>query len=1301
MASEGDKDYGGAWSRVPTWDGSPQTWRAFHREMMWWTSSLDLESTKRYNLAARWLLRQSGIVKQRGEEFTPDELAYHREIKVTDPATGAEQITQHEDPLAGLNKLLRALEGINGRTLLDKRGELRNSFYLDLKRRPGERIAEFCTRFRTMLADLRAEGVTLPASETGWFFRNKLGLDPLRVQLLETALNGAEDYEQIEREVLRLFKELHTQDPLMRSRNLEQKGTPLLNRFLNQSSSSLSRNSSYAPSVTTSGHTARSFRSSSSAASSGRFQGPRRPFPPKQAMVSEVAEDEPKQEELTEEEEPHGPGLEEILQTEAEALAAELDSAAEHGLDDEMLMEIEDSVENAAEALLTMKEARSKLQEVKRDRGYGKTAEGQANKSSLKKTSGKHPCFDCGKVGHWAGDKECEKPGAGLGRKQMDRKSTKHVKVAETLEAEAVNQSQTGHDVLAVTCTCKPLSAPLVNALEESHSEPKEVNLASLSLTADKRLVGALDSACNRTCTGPEWLSGFLQGLRKAPYEIQQLVTSKPESETFRFGNGGTKISLRRWRLPTVVGGKLICFWVSLVDVPSLGLLLGRDFLEAVGADLSFSRRELKCDRLGTSAIALKQLAAGHYLLPLLPKTWPCLATQRWRRMGQDGIVELQSETVDWLKRCFRGQGGLKGSCHDHMLTEHSMHVGNLVCTVMANRPSMSSVQVNSMSSAPAVRSSPKTSSRTRTSSRSTRSADAKRAPRHDGVGKMAPLCAEATPARPVGRARGLPVAFTKALLAISALAIPCNLYRGEVAVPGTAAGRPKDTALQAHGLCPEGQALQHGQSGGVHSPSRAPWISSGVLRGSDFGWDAASPPCQGSGKQSQEGGARRGVSRSSEEEGQGGKRGRSPHLDWAQRRFAHTSSRLGEVGWTVARGRGCKGHHRNLEGESASNRQCAQREAKIFQAGDCSEVSPSAKSRSGKDTSDVFDCLVGDSRKSPNHHALGPSDYDAAGDRSFEGTAASREEALERGSSCQLGGDGREVRGERERHEREHKTGHSREHGRAQQRKAGGTVWGGRDGSDSRRCGESGGPMNFPGFNPFTINQNLKKGQAQMIAQAWMKHEAERLKTSWGPKKIRDVMVNEYEAEMRSYLTDEIFVQPISFVLDSNEAFVNDHVPESKHKRGPFVTEVYTSAENVMKEAKKRGHKVGASMSLESGWNFLRKRDQDKALQKISEEKPYCVVLAFPCNGFSPLQRLNSKYPERRAWRRSVGRRLMKFAIKVARLQLRAGRHVILENPRQSDAWNEPEMMKLWEEFDLYWANFDQCRFGLASEAD
>ena len=66
--SEEDKT-ASAWYKVPTWNGSPDTWRAFEREMSWWLSSLDQESTKKYNLAARWLLRQSGVVRQRGEEF--------------------------------------------------------------------------------------------------------------------------------------------------------------------------------------------------------------------------------------------------------------------------------------------------------------------------------------------------------------------------------------------------------------------------------------------------------------------------------------------------------------------------------------------------------------------------------------------------------------------------------------------------------------------------------------------------------------------------------------------------------------------------------------------------------------------------------------------------------------------------------------------------------------------------------------------------------------------------------------------------------------------------------------------------------------------------------------------------------------------------------------------------------------------------------------------------------------------------------------------------------------------------------
>ena len=186
-----DKNSGG-WSHVPEWDGSPQTWRSFMREMEWWMCSLDLESTKKYNLAARWLLRQSGIVRQRGEEFSPSELAYEPAVVGTDPATGEEVVLAEADPLSGLKKLLKALEQINGNTLLDKRGDLRNQFYLDLKRRQGERITEFCTRFRCLVGDLRREGVSSPTGELAWFLKQKMGLDGLRSQLLETALQGKE-----------------------------------------------------------------------------------------------------------------------------------------------------------------------------------------------------------------------------------------------------------------------------------------------------------------------------------------------------------------------------------------------------------------------------------------------------------------------------------------------------------------------------------------------------------------------------------------------------------------------------------------------------------------------------------------------------------------------------------------------------------------------------------------------------------------------------------------------------------------------------------------------------------------------------------------------------------------------------------------------------------------------------------------------------------------------------------------------------------------------------------------------------
>ena len=273
--------------------------------------------------------------------------------------------------------------------------------------------------------------------------------------------------------------------------------------------------------------------------------------------------------------------------------------------------------------------------------------------------------------------------------------------------SESPAAEEEAHEVLTVAVL--PLSQSLVAAVEESHMKPKEVNLSAIGLTADKRLVGALDSACNRACTGPDWLHCYPKSLQNAPEEIQNLVQSKPGHETFHFGNGGTKVSLERWRLPTVIGGQ--------VDVPSLGLFLGTDFLEAVGADISFLRRELRCERLDGQPIALKQLSAGHYLLPLVPTSWPTVGTHRWRRMGPDVVVEWQMDAKSWFGHCMKGSKAPKVSKHDHMLTEKSLEVGNLVRTVMTATPRQPVVQAPDMRPS-AMRSHTMTPSTTSTTTR-------------------------------------------------------------------------------------------------------------------------------------------------------------------------------------------------------------------------------------------------------------------------------------------------------------------------------------------------------------------------------------------------------------------------------------------------------------------------------------------------------------------------------------------------------------------------------------------------------
>ena len=72
----------------------------------------------------------------------------------------------------------------------------------------------------------------------------------------------------------------------------------------------------------------------------------------------------------------------------------------------------------------------------------------------------------------------------------------------------------------------------------------------------------------------------------------------------------------------------------------------------------------------------------------------------------------------------------------------------------------------------------------------------------------------------------------------------------------------------------------------------------------------------------------------------------------------------------------------------------------------------------------------------------------------------------------------------------------------------------------------------------------------------------------------------------------------------------------------GVDLTEVYSPV-RVAAVAAKFGLRPGSSLDLTNGWNFSKSEHRRRALLKIKEEDPYCVIGSPPCTMFSMLQEL------------------------------------------------------------------------------
>ena len=158
----------------------------------------------------------------------------------------------------------------------------------------------------------------------------------------------------------------------------------------------------------------------------------------------------------------------------------------------------------------------------------------------------------------------------------------------------------------------------------------QEALLASRSHSCD----GALDSACNRTVAGRDWLHQYLEAC--GHFNLGR-VNSRKEFESFRFGNGGRLISNRRYRIPVVLKGRSLFLWVSVVDCPSLGLLLGKDFATDLGIGLDFGAQRWSSKLLNLYEDPISEMRVGHFKVSLLD---PASAWREPRVLTKLEVVE-------------------------------------------------------------------------------------------------------------------------------------------------------------------------------------------------------------------------------------------------------------------------------------------------------------------------------------------------------------------------------------------------------------------------------------------------------------------------------------------------------------------------------------------------------------------------------------------------------------------------------------------------------------------------------------
>ena len=162
-------------------------------------------------------------------------------------------------------------------------------------------------------------------------------------------------------------------------------------------------------------------------------------------------------------------------------------------------------------------------------------------------------------------------------------------------------------------------------------------------------------------------------------------------------------------------------------------------------------------------------------------------------------------------------------------------------------------------------------------------------------------------------------------------------------------------------------------------------------------------------------------------------------------------------------------------------------------------------------------------------------------------------------------------------------------------------------------------------------------------------------------------------------------------------------HVFQSPAEEKVGLLELFAGCGRLTGVFGRRGHAVLERLRhIIYSHDLFREEEQQRVAEEIQAHKPGLLWVALPCTKWSPWQRLNyagRKQLLRRERQRQ--RKLIRFSVEMAKMQLAQGGMVVFEHPRWSDMWTDPSFRDIYDNPLMIPVDCDMRRYNLWAVSD